>query len=206
MTKVKICGITNLEDALSATKFGADALGFIFYRKSPRYINPVKAKQILQKLPRRILRIGVFVNTRKSTIRRIAKDLKLDVLQFHGKESAEFCSCFKDYKVIKAFRIKDKIKPKSIFKYKDVWAYLFDSFTPCQFGGTGKTFNWQALKGFFRVTGKCLFLSGGLNPDNIKRAIEIVHPQWIDASSSLEIYPGKKDPIKLKQFMRKIKG
>lgn len=131
--KVKICGITNLEDALASIKSGCSALGFIFYKKSPRYITPLKAKDIINRLPKVIKNVGVFVNTEEKEIRRIAKLCRLDMLQFHGNESAEFCARFKNYKIIKAFRIKDKIDLKNISKYK-TFAYLFDTFVKSKAG------------------------------------------------------------------------
>ncbi len=206
MAKVKICGITNLEDALYATKQGADALGFVFYRKSPRYIKPEIAKSIIRQLPRFIRKVGVFVNARQATIKRLATDLKLDMLQFHGDESSDFCSRFSDFKIIKAFRVKNKLCLAGLLKY-DVWAYLFDTFARNKLGGTGEVFDWQLLS----VSGlkdlkKTIFLSGGLNPTNVGRALKVFPAQWVDASSSLEKYPGKKDFGRIKRFIRSAKG
>ncbi|MFH1578419.1 MAG: phosphoribosylanthranilate isomerase [Candidatus Omnitrophota bacterium] len=203
MVKVKICGITNLEDALYAVGQGADALGFIFYKKSPRYISPNKAKIIIKQLPNFVKKAGVFVNAREATVIRIAQDLKLDMLQFHGDESNDFCLRFRDFKVIKAFRIKKGIKLADLFKY-DVWAYLLDSFIKGKFGGTGKSFNWQLLS-CLRGSRRPLFLSGGLGPDNVKKALSKFPGDWVDASSSLEKYPGKKDLNKIKRFIKNAK-
>ena len=199
MVKVKICGITNLEDALYAVRLRADALGFIFYKRSPRYIQPEKAKVIIKQLPKFVKKVGVFVNARESTVRRIACNLKLDMLQFHGNESESFCCRFKHFKVIKAFRVKGKISLTHLSKY-DVWAYLFDTFVRNKFGGTGKKFNWKLLN-CLRYSKKTIFLSGGLNPQNVKRALKGFPASWVDASSSLEKYPGKKDPDKIKRFI-----
>jgi phosphoribosylanthranilate isomerase len=204
MAKVKICGITNSEDALLSVKSGCDALGFVFYKKSPRYIPPEKAIQIIKNLPSKVIKIGVFVNSREKTIRRIARLCGLDVLQFHGSESPEFCHRFKDKKIIKAFRVKDGSSLKSILKYK-VFAFLFDTFSRSRIGGTGKKFNWDLVRQIDGIT-RPIFLSGGLNEKNVKSAIEAVHPDWVDASSSLESMPGRKDHNKVKKFISVAKN
>jgi len=204
MVKVKICGITNLEDALYAINQGADALGFVFYKKSQRYIKPEKAMAIIRQLPKFVKKVGVFVNAREVTIRRIARNLKLDTLQFHGNESEGFCYRFRDFKLIKAFRVWNKIILRDLSKY-DVWAYLFDTFAKNKFGGTGKSFDWQALN-CLRNLKKTIFLSGGLNPQNVRKALEVFPANWVDASSALERYPGKKDPEKVKRFIRNAKA
>ena len=199
MAKVKICGITNSEDALLSVRSGCDALGFVFYKKSPRYIPPEKAAQIIKRLPSEVIKIGVFANSREKTIRWIAQLCRLDALQFHGSESPEFCRRFKDKKIIKAFRVKDKSSLKNILKYK-VFAFLFDAFSWSRIGGTGKKFNWDFVRHIDGIT-RPIFLSGGLNEKNVNRAIKAVHPDWVDASSSLEASPGKKDRDKVKSFV-----
>lgn len=204
MVKVKICGITNLEDALACTKSGADALGFVFYKKSPRYIRPFDAVKIIKKLPAHIIKIGIFVDAKEKVIRKIAKACRLNMLQFHGRESAEFCRRFGDYKIIKAFRVKDCIDENKIAEY-NTFAYLFDTFTKNSPGGSGRNFNWKLIRHIGKLD--CpIFLSGGLNAGNVKRAIRCVKPQWVDASTSLEEYPGKKNQGKVKDFIRKAKG
>lgn len=206
MVKVKVCGITNLEDALNSVKAGCDALGFVFYKQSPRYITPEKAKQIIKKLPKDIIKVGVFVNAKEKTIRHIAKFCGLDILQFHGNEYPEFCQRFKGDKIIKAFRIKDKIDLLKILRYK-TFAYLFDTFIKSKPGGTGRKFNWELLKDLDDIKHP-IFLSGGLNEKNIKEAMESVHPAWVDVSSSVEIKLGKKDYKKIRKFIkatRKVK-
>jgi len=204
MVKVKICGITNLGDALNSVKAGCDALGFLFYRKSPRYIVPAKASEIIKHLPPHILKIGVFVNAKESRIRRIAQELKLDILQFHGNESPEFCAKFKGYKIIKVFRVKGSIDLERIKRYS-VWAFLFDSYQKDALGGTGSEFNWELLCG---ITSYCknIFLAGGLNPGNVRKAVKLIKPNWVDASSALEIKPGKKDPERVRDFIKIAKG
>ncbi|MDD5432141.1 MAG: phosphoribosylanthranilate isomerase [Candidatus Omnitrophica bacterium] len=201
--KVKICGITNLKDALFAVKAGSNALGFIFYKKSPRYLSPVKAKAIIRQLPSSVKKVGVFVNAKEATIRKIAKECNLDLLQFHGEESSAFCDKFKGYRIIKVFRIKDKLDLKEIQGYK-TFAYLFDTFSPLGQGGTGKRFNWDLIK-HFKDLKRPIFLSGGLTKQNIKKAIRTVHPDWVDVSSSVELEPGKKDSIKIREFISVVK-
>lgn len=202
--KVKICGITNLEDAKDSINAGCDALGFVFYKNSPRYISPKKAVRIIRKLSSAVVKIGVFVNAREKTIKRISKLCRLNMLQFHGDEPPEFCRRFKDKKIIKAFRVKEKIDFRNVLRYK-TFAYLFDTLVREKFGGTGKIFNWKIL-GNQGMINKPIFLSGGLNKKNIQKAIEIVHPEWVDVSSAVEIMPGKKDRQKIKEFIRLAKS
>jgi len=201
--KVKICGITNLEDALASVRSGSDALGFVFYRKSPRYITPWAARAIIGRLPKRIAKIGVFVDAPEKSIKRVAKFCRLDVLQFHGQESPEFCKRFKGYKVIKAFRVKDGRELKNILPY-DTFAYLFDTFVKTKAGGTGKRFDWKLIRDVC-TNPRAVFLSGGLNEKNVKRAIAIAQPDWVDVSSGVEIKPGKKNHEKVKRFIAAAK-
>ncbi|MFH1354890.1 MAG: phosphoribosylanthranilate isomerase [Candidatus Omnitrophota bacterium] len=201
--KVKVCGITNSEDAKKSIQAGSDALGFVFYRNSPRYIAPDKASAIIKALPKKIKKIGVFVNAKEDSIRRIAGICRLDMLQFHGNESAEFCRKFRNYKVIKAFRIKDKIETEKISRYL-TYAYMFDAFNKYKFGGTGKKFNWNLLRSKDKIK-RVIFLSGGLTERNVARAIKAVQPDWVDVSSSVEIKPGKKDYAKIKGFIDAVK-
>jgi len=200
MVKVKICGITNIEDALAALAAGTDALGFVFYKKSPRYINPKEAGKIIRQLPARILKVGVFVNAREKQIKDIARLCRLDMLQFHGAETPEFCSRFKSYRIIKAIRVKDKLERRDILRYR-TFAYLFDTFVAQKAGGSGKTFDWKLLKNI-KVIKRPVFLSGGLTEKNVKEAVNIAHPDWLDVSSSLEIRPGKKDHSKIRDFLK----
>lgn len=204
MVKVKICGITNLEDAQAAINAGADALGFVFYRRSARYISPGKASAIIGKLPLSAIKVGVFVNARENYIKRISKLCHLDMLQFHGSQTPEFCARFNNYKIIKAIRVKDSLRREDILKYR-VPAYLFDTFRPSGFGGTGKQFNWKLLKNIGALKKK-VFLSGGLTDKNVKEAIELLAPEWVDASSSLEAGPAKKDHSKVKRFIKAAKS
>jgi phosphoribosylanthranilate isomerase len=204
LVKVKICGITNPEDAKAAVKAGCDALGFVFYKKSPRYIAPGRAGEIVRQLPRGIVKVGVFVNAKEKDIKNAVDLCGLNLLQFHGKESPEFCGKFKGYKIIKAFRVKNKeIKLKNILKYK-TFAYLFDTFVKSKFGGTGKKFNWKFLEDTSNIK-QTVFLSGGLNERNIREALATVHPDWVDVSSSVEKTAGKKDHKKVRDFIKAAK-
>jgi len=204
MVKVKICGITNPEDAKASVDAGCDALGFVFYKKSPRYIAWQKARDIIKRLPKNVIKTGVFVNAKPKTIKNIAKLCGLDILQFHGKESPGFCSKFKGHKIIKSFRIKDGIDLEKVKKYK-TFAYLFDTFVKNKAGGTGKNFNWEFIR---HISGlkRPVFLSGGLSEKNVKEAVETVKPQWVDVSSSVEARPGKKDCKKVKRFIKIAKN
>ena len=203
MVKVKICGITNLEDGLASLFAGADALGFVFYKKSPRYITPLKACNISRILPKKIARVGVFVDAHVSTVKRIAKLCALDMLQFHGEESPEYCNQFKDYKVIKAFRVAEIVDLAKLLKYK-TFAHLFDTYSQKKRGGTGKKFNWKLLAQTARIK-PLVFLSGGLTAYNVLKAVKLLKPDWVDASSSLEARPGQKDHQKIKKFIKAAK-
>lgn len=200
MAKVKICGITNLKDALAAVNAGCDALGFVFYKKSPRYISPGQARDIIGQMPRRVIKIGVFVNSPEDAVKKIAGFCKLDMLQFHGQESPEFCGRFRRYKIIKAFRVKDKPLGQGVLKYNP-FAFLFDTFASSQAGGTGKKFNWDLIRHIDGLN-RPVFLSGGLTADNVEEAISITHPEWVDVSSGIEILPGKKDRNKMRKFIK----
>jgi phosphoribosylanthranilate isomerase len=160
MVKVKICGITNLEDAIASVDAGCDALGFVFYKKSPRYIAPQKARDLIKLLPEHIVKVGVFANAKEHTIRDIARVSGLDILQFHGNESPEFCRKFKDYKVIKAFKIKSRKELKGILRYK-IFGYLFDTYSKSKIGGTGRKFDWRLIRHVDGIK-QPVFLSGGL--------------------------------------------
>jgi len=204
VVRVKICGITNREDAIASAVLGADALGFIFYPASPRYIAPKKLKRITALIPEKIIKIGVFVNAKEKLIKNIARTCKLNMLQFHGNESPQFCQRFKGFKIIKSFRIKDKLDLAEIAKYK-THAYLFDTFTKTKFGGTGKSFDWRLLKDIRKLK-RPIFLSGGLNAENILEAVRIVHPDWVDVATSVEIRPGGKDYKRIREFIKKVRG
>ena len=207
MTKVKICGITNLEDALLSAKFGADALGFNFYEKSPRYIAPEKAREIIKELPQEILKVGVFVNEDLKKIVRIAETAKLDALQLHGEETPEFVRQLKqktNLELIKAFRVSPDFAPEDVLKY-ETDAILLDAYSPKEHGGTGETFDWEIAKKMQEVFPK-MYLAGGLSNENIAYAVNWVKPYAVDACSGLEKNKGQKDLRKLEDFLMKIKS
>ena len=203
MVKIKICGITNLKDALSCIDGGADALGFIFYKKSPRYITAKKAAAIIKKLPKSIIKVGVFVNEKGADIKKIAKVCGLNFVQLHGNESIHFCAKLKGLNIIKAFRVKEKIDKNEVSKYK-VKAYLFDAFVRSKAGGTGKSFNWSFLCGINKLKIP-VFLSGGLNAGNVIKAIKSVRPNWVDVCTSVENAPGEKDREIVREFIKAVK-
>lgn len=202
--KVKICGITNLKDAQAALGAGCDALGFIFHKKSPRYIRPAEVKAIVKRLPKGIIKVGVFVDAQAKRIKHIAKLCGLNLLQFHGKEPPEFCAQFKGYKIIKAFRVKKRIDIAQILEYR-LFAYLFDAYLKTKPGGTGRRFDWRLLRPLKKIK-KPIFLSGGLTKDNLQQAIQAIQPDWVDACSWLEIRPGKKDHKKIREFIQAARG
>lgn len=201
MMKIKICGITNLDDALTAADLGADALGFNFYKKSPRYIEPEKAADIIAQLPPIIMPIAVFVNEREERIREVQKTTCIQTIQLHGDESPEFCSRF-GARVIKAFQVKDKETIKHMAHYH-VGAFLLDSYRNGQRGGTGATFDWHlavVAKTFGRI-----ILAGGLTPENAAEAVKLVQPYGVDVASGVEREPGIKDHAKLKKFITEVR-
>ena len=194
--KVKICGITRLEDALAAAEYGADALGFVFYRKSPRYIEPELAAEIIKQLPPFVTPVALFVNEPEESVRDILHLTGINVVQFHGGESPEYVSLF-PYRVIKAIRVKDESTLKPLAGY-EVSAFLLDSYSPDAYGGTGKRFDWEVIKETGSVR---IILAGGLNADNVAYAVKLVRPYGIDASSGLESALGIKDHKKVKAFI-----
>jgi len=203
MTKIKICGITNKIDAIEAARLDVDMLGFVFYKKSPRCVTPAIVRDIANELPGFVAKVGVFVDEDKVSVEGTAEDAGLDILQFHGDETPEYCSWFKGkYKVIKAFRIKSKDDLKSVNDY-DVDYFLFDNYDKDAKGGTGRTFDWKALAGFEFL--KPFILSGGLTPANVEGAIMEIAPYGVDVSSGIEKSPGKKDLILMRKFVENVR-
>jgi phosphoribosylanthranilate isomerase len=196
--QVKICGITNLDDALCVCENGADAMGFIFFPKSPRYITPEEAKEIIKNLPGGIAKVGVFVNKDAGEVEKIVEFCGLDFIQLHGDETPDYCRKFSASILIKAFSPKSEGDLEALKDY-DVRAVLVDTFDPKMYGGTGRTSNWElALK--IRKAYP-LILSGGLNEHNIENAIKIVSPHAVDINSGVESSPGKKDHEKIGKVM-----
>lgn len=203
ITRIKICGITNLEDAVNAVDLGADALGFVF-AESPRRVSLDRANEIISQVPPFVLRVGVFVNENESLVKEIIDLCNLDAAQFHGDESRDYCLRFKKTcRVIKAFRVKDKNSLDLLPEY-DVDAYLLDTYVDNRAGGTGVSFDW-GLALHAKAFGRPLILSGGLRPETVSQAIKKVKPYAVDISSGVEKSPGKKDYDLMKKFIEAIK-
>ena len=202
MVEVKICGITNIGDAYSAVECGVDALGFIFYPKSQRYVTPTKAKEMIQKLPPEIVRVGVFVNHEIHEVKEITKFCGLHLIQLHGDESPEYCARFPMSSLIKAVFCQREKEIRELRDYP-VGAILMDARDAGQYGGTGKNSDWRLA---IKVKGiHPLILAGGLHRENIREAIERVKPQAVDINSGVEVFPGKKDPNKIREIMKIVR-
>lgn len=197
--KIKICGITNIEDAQLCSTLGADALGFIFYKKSKRYISPKEAKKIISQLPPFVLKVGVFVNEKPFRINEISKEVKLHLVQLHGEETQKDIDII-DLPVVKAFRINEKFNFQKLEEFKNC-SYLFDSFDESEYGGTGKKFVWKNIPDEIKTK---IILAGGITSDDLKIVLTEINPYAIDVSSSIESKPGKKDHKKLKLLFEKI--
>jgi phosphoribosylanthranilate isomerase len=201
MLKVKICGITDPDDALAAVGYGADALGFVFYQKSPRYVTPESVAKIIKELPPFVMTVGVFVNETETKINEIMHITGLNMVQLHGDESQEMCEIWP--RVIKAFRMREFTDLERLKDY-NISAYLLDAYDPNIPGGTGQAFNWDiALEA--NKFGKVI-LAGGLNPENIAKAVTRVRPYAVDVSSGVEKEKGKKDLDKMKLFIERAKS
>ena len=207
MTYVKICGITNLEDALLSASAGADALGFNFYRQSPRYIDPVDAGAIIERLSEKVAKVGVFVNESIDGILETVSTGGIDAIQLHGDEGPEFVSELRGrtkamiIKAVRAPSTSDLLQLDGL----NVDAVLVDVYDQEMYGGTGKIADWDAaaeLRGLFER----LYLAGGLGPDNVAAAIRRVRPYAVDAASGLESEKGKKDPDKVVAFIRNARN
>lgn len=200
MVRIKICGITNIEDALAAVDYGADALGFVFFEKSPRAVSPEKVKEIVSLLPPFVATVGVFVNEDGAKVKGIMEYAGVTILQLHGDEPPQACAGWP--RVIKAIRVKDLTDLKPLEACRAA-AFLLDTYSPEQFGGTGQTFNWDIAVEAKRY-GK-IILSGGLNPENIETAIRRVRPYAVDVSSGIEERKGKKDLKKMRAFIERAR-
>ena len=203
MIFVKICGITRLEDAIAAADLGARALGFNFYRKSKRYIQPEKAKDIIEQLPGHILKVGLFVNSTEKEIEEINSRVEFDLLQFHGDETPEFCKKWGD-KVVRAFRIENENQLEEIKKYDFARMIIIDAAIAGQFGGTGKLSDWNiAVKA--KAYGIPLLLAGGLTSMNVSEGIQKVKPFGVDVAGGVENKFGIKDREKIRAFMHSVR-
>ncbi|MBI3586923.1 MAG: phosphoribosylanthranilate isomerase [Ignavibacteriales bacterium] len=199
---VKICGITNLEDAQHAVLCKADAIGFIFYEESPRFIPHHRAAEIVKKLPEHVSKIGVFVNADRKFIHEVVSHVNLSAVQLYGNEGPDDLVNY-EASVIKVFRVKDDFDVEVMRNYI-VDAFLLDTHKEGMMGGTGTTFNWN-LAVAAKEYGK-IILSGGLTPENIEEAVRFVQPYGVDVSSGVEASPGKKDPQKVREFIMRAKS
>ena len=203
MTLVKICGITNLEDALVAVDAGADALGFNFYGPSPRYISPEAAGEIIGHLPEEVLKVGVFVNESQERVREIAQTTGITALQLHGDESPEYCAALNGWYIIKVLSQKNLSEGRA--SDYNVTAVMIDAGDKSMRGGTGRVVDWPVAAKYRDLVPK-LFLAGGLSPSNIEEAIVSVRPYAVDACSWLEQVPGKKNHDLVRAFIQRARG
>jgi phosphoribosylanthranilate isomerase len=201
--KVKICGITSVEDGQAAAEAGADALGFIFYERSPRYIPVERAAILMRNLPPEIVKVGVFVDAPAEMVFRAMGECGLNLLQFHGTESPEYCLQF-GVMSMKAFQVRNAESLLRLAEFKtDAW--LLDAYSPDKLGGTGERFNWDlAIEA--RKLARPIFLAGGLTPENVAEAVKHVQPYAVDVSSGVEASPGKKDHAKVRAFVQAAKA
>lgn len=197
--RIKICGITNLKDALFCQKLGADALGFIFYKQSKRYIEPALAAEIINQLSIFTIKVGVFVNESSEHINKISKDAGLNLVQLHGDEKPEQIEQI-NLLVIKSFRVSKNFNFEIVNKYRNC-GYLLDAFTPSSYGGTGIPFDWNLIPDDLKSK---IILSGGISSSNIEKIYHEIDPYAVDVSSSLEEFPGKKSKAILKEFFNTI--
>lgn len=200
-TRVKICGITRAEDGRIAAKYGADAIGLVFYEKSPRAVNIEQAQTIIQSLPAFVTVVGLFVNAEPDVINNILAKVPIDLLQFHGEESPEYCSGFnKPY--MKALRMRPNIELETVIaKYQTAKGILLDSYVQGVKGGTGTVFDWQQIPSNLS---KPIIVAGGLTATNVNAAIKVLNPYAVDVSGGVESAKGIKDSGKIAEFMREI--
>lgn len=198
MVRVKICGITNLDDALLALDAGADALGFVFHSASPRHIFPEQASHIISQLPPFIQTVGLFVNQSPETVNATVFSCGIDIVQLHGEEPAEYCAAI-NHRILKAVRVKDITSLEVMAEYP-VSTFLLDAWSPSAHGGTGQTFNWDIAA--LAAQKNRIILAGGLTPENIADAIRQVRPYGVDVSSGVESSPGRKNAAKVREFIR----
>jgi phosphoribosylanthranilate isomerase len=205
MTLVKVCGITNLEDALAALEAGADMLGFNFYARSPRHIEPADARRIVERMPEGVACVGVFVNeSSPEDVLRIARESGVSAAQLHGDETPEFCRALGELTTIKALRVGKGFDAERAAVF-ETDAVLLDAYAPDAFGGTGHTFDWALARATREVVPK-LFLAGGLKPGNISAAIEAVGPYAVDVCSGVETSPGRKSPQLMRDFVNAVRA
>jgi len=204
MTYIKICGITNMDDAAAAVAAGADLLGFNFYKPSPRYITPQKAREIVRRFPNEVLKVGVFVNEELADVHTIMRVAGLGALQLHGDESPEYCSKFPGCCVIKTFAVTDTFDVHAAEAY-EVDGIMLDTKHNHLRGGTGRVFDWSIARQA-ALTIPNLYLAGGLSPENVENAIKTVRPYAVDACSALEDRPGIKNHERMRVFINTVRG
>lgn len=207
-TRVKICGITSVEDALSASELGADAIGLVFYARSRRCVSAARAAEIVRALPAFVSAVGLFVDAERGEVEAVLEQVHLDCLQFHGSEGLAFCESFgRPY--MKAVRVADSMSAIQITEkrreYSSASAILLDAFEAGVAGGTGRTFDWTKARECSAGSGAPIVLAGGLGPDNVATAISELIPWAVDVSSGVEKQPGQKDPTKMKAFFEQVR-
>ena len=204
MIKVKICGITNAADALAAIDAGANLLGFNFYEKSPRYITEGEAAKIRPRLPKKVEAVGIFVNHPPAEVTALCKSLRLDAAQLHGDEPPETVQeLARKLTVWKAFRVEPDFRLETLDEYPEASAFLFDAAQTGQYGGTGRTTDWDVARR--AALGHRIILAGGLNIENVAAAVRIVRPYAVDVASGVEAKPGKKDHGRMREFIQEVR-
>lgn len=203
-TRVKICGITRCEDAQLAVDAGADAIGLVFYEKSPRFVSNTQAAEISQMIPAFVNRVALFKDAEKQVVDAVLQAVEIDLVQFHGSETADFCEQF-NHPYIKALGMKGTehdadFLQANVEKYCSAKALLLDGHAPGEAGGSGESFDWASIA----AVEKTIVLAGGLTPANVRQAIELVHPFAVDVSSGVESAPGIKDKDKIADFMEQV--
>ena len=202
-TKVKICGVTNVADALAAAEAGADMIGLNFYEGSPRLVTPALAAEIARALPPFVLRVGVFVNPAEEQVLEAIAGCGLNLLQFHGDEPSDFCTQF-GVMSVKALRVREAASLQALADFHTE-AFLLDAYAKTGLGGTGEKFNWD-LAVAAQKYGKPIFLAGGLTPENVAEAVRQVRPFAVDVASGVESAPGKKDAAKVRAFIAAVRA
>jgi phosphoribosylanthranilate isomerase len=204
MIRVKICGITNAADALAAIDVGANLLGFNFYSKSPRHITEAEAAKIRPQLPKKVDAVGIFVNAPPADVAALCKLLKLDAVQLHGDESPKtVAEVARSIPVYKAFRVEPDFPLGTLDEYPEAFAFLFDAAYTGQYGGTGRTTDWDVARR--AAVGRRIILAGGLKVENVAAAVRIVRPYGIDVASGVESKPGKKDHGRMREFIEEVR-
>ncbi|MCL7489105.1 MAG: phosphoribosylanthranilate isomerase [Desulfobulbaceae bacterium] len=206
--RIKVCGMTRLQDALFAVQCGVDALGFIFHRKSARYIDPEEARVIIEQLPPFVDVVGVFVDKEREEVEEIVRYCRLGYVQLHGDESPKYAERLLRFaspcEVIKAFRVGDHTTSEDFDPYvPHVKAFLLDTFDKELAGGTGQTFDWSIISRL-GLRKPCI-LAGGLDPENITAALQVVRPYGVDVNSGVEVAPGIKDHRQIREFVRAVR-